>query len=136
MCKLIDGKPNVAVCNLLIHAFVKRGSLNAALQFYREMVLKHRVKPDVFTFNILISGYCRNSQFNLALEMFHEMGKMGCLPNVVTFNTLIKGLFREGNVEEAIGMAREMVQLGIRFSSVSCVTDSCGNRSVFFVDLF
>nr|KYP71126.1 Pentatricopeptide repeat-containing protein At2g36240 family [Cajanus cajan] len=121
MRKLIDGKPNVAVCNILLHAFVKNAKLDCALHFYRDMVDKYRVKPDVFTFNILISGYCRNSQFASALEIFNEMGKLGCYPNVVTFNTLIRGMFREGNVDDAIGMAREMVELGKGFEP-DCMT--------------
>ncbi|KAL1345142.1 hypothetical protein AAHE18_08G096300 [Arachis hypogaea] len=119
MCRLIDGRPNVAVCNIIIHGFVKFGMLDRALEFYDEIV-RVRVRPDLFTFNILISGYCRNLKFELALEMFKEMRKMGCEPNVVTFNTLIKEMFREGKVEEGIGMAHEMIDLGCEFSNVTC----------------
>ncbi|XP_028795528.1 pentatricopeptide repeat-containing protein At2g36240-like [Neltuma alba] len=119
MRRLIDGKPNVVICNCLIHGFVKCGRHDKALEFYDRMI-RDRVKPDVFTFNILISSYCRNSQFGLALDLFKEMREKGCNPNVVTFNTLIKGLFRERKIEEGIEMAYEMIELGCQLSSVTC----------------
>jgi pentatricopeptide repeat protein len=119
MRRLIDGKPSVSVCNILIHGFVKSGRFDRAFEFYNQMV-KDRIKPDVFTFNILISGYCRDFKFSCALEMFDEMRKMGCHPNVVTFNTLIKGLFRECRIDEGIGMVYEMIELGCPLSDVTC----------------
>ncbi|KAK4396523.1 Pentatricopeptide repeat-containing protein [Sesamum angolense] len=118
MKRLIDGKPNVALYNIVIHGFVKFGKLDRAVEFYGRMV-RERVKPDAVTFNILISGYCRNNKFGLALEVFKEMKEKGCVPNVVSFNTLIKGFFQDGKVEQAVGMAREMIELGCEFS---CVT--------------
>ncbi|KAL7247814.1 hypothetical protein ACSBR2_002679 [Camellia fascicularis] len=119
MVKMIDGLPNVAVYNTLIHGFVKFREHEKALGFYNRMI-KDRVKPDVFTFNILISSYCRNSEFGLAFEVFKEMRIKGCSPNVVSFNTLIKGFFRERKFEEGIGMAYEMIELGCEFSTVTC----------------
>ncbi|GAU16084.1 hypothetical protein TSUD_339550 [Trifolium subterraneum] len=133
MRKLIDGKPGVSLCNILIHGFVKSGRFDRAFEFYNQMV-KDRIKPDVFTFNILISGYCRNFKFSFALEMFEEMHKMGCHPNVVTFNTLIRGLFRERRIDEGIGMVYEMIELGCQLSDVTCeilVDGLCKEGRVF-----
>uniref|UniRef100_A0A2N9FJ44 Pentatricopeptide repeat-containing protein n=1 Tax=Fagus sylvatica TaxID=28930 RepID=A0A2N9FJ44_FAGSY len=117
--KLIDGRPSVALYNILIHGFVKCGEHCKALQVYDKMI-KDRVKPDVYTFNILISSYCRNKRFGLALELFKEMREKGCSPNVVSFNTLIRGFFRERKFDEGIAMAYEMVELGCEFSRVTC----------------
>ncbi|XP_076923691.1 uncharacterized protein LOC143585901 [Bidens hawaiensis] len=119
MLRLIDGKPNVAVYNTMIHSYVKHGKFEKGLEFYARMV-KDRVKPDVVTFNILINGYFRSSRFELALEVFKEMRVKGCVPNVVTFNTLIKGFFRERKFKQGIGMAFEMIELGCGLSSVTC----------------
>uniref|UniRef100_A0A2N9HWC1 Pentacotripeptide-repeat region of PRORP domain-containing protein n=1 Tax=Fagus sylvatica TaxID=28930 RepID=A0A2N9HWC1_FAGSY len=119
MKKLIDGRPSVALYNILIHGFVKCGEHCKALQVYDKMI-KDRVKPDVYTFNILISSYCRNKRFGLALELFKEMREKGCSPNVVSFNTLIRGFFRERKFDEGIAMAYEMVELGCEFSRVTC----------------
>ncbi|CAJ2632351.1 unnamed protein product [Trifolium pratense] len=133
MRRLIDGKPSVSLCNILIHGFVKSGRFDRAYEFYNQMV-KDRIKPDVFTFNILISGYCRNFKFAFALEMFEEMHKMGCHPNVVTFNTLIRGLFRERRIDEGIGMVYEMIELGCQLSDVTCeilVDGLCKEGRVF-----
>jgi pentatricopeptide repeat protein len=90
MKRLIDGKPNVALYNIMIHGFVKFGKLDNAVEFYDRMI-RDRVKPDVITFNTLINGYCRSRKFELALQVFKEMKNKGCVPNVVSFNTLIKG---------------------------------------------
>ncbi|CAI9097734.1 OLC1v1034210C1 [Oldenlandia corymbosa var. corymbosa] len=119
MKRLIDGKPNVALYNIIINGFVKYKHFEKALEFYEKMI-RDRVKPDVISFNTLISGYCKNSQFELALEMFKEMKNKGCVPNVVSFNTLIKGFFREGKLEQGIGMAHEMIELDCELSSVTC----------------
>lgn len=129
MKRLIDGKPNVALYNILIHSFVKLGKLDRAVDFYSTMI-KNRVNPDAVTFNILISGYCRNNKFGLALEVFKAMKEKGCLPNVVSFNTLIRGFFRDGKTEQAVGMAREMIELGCEFSCVTCeiLVDGLGRK--------
>ncbi|KAL8213819.1 hypothetical protein R6Q57_003268 [Mikania cordata] len=119
MLKLVDGKPNVAIYNTILHSFVKYGKFEKGLEFYGRMI-KDRVKPDVITFNILINGYFRNSKFELALEVFKEMRVKGCVPNVVTFNTLIKGFLREGKLKQGIGMAYEMIKLGCGLSNVTC----------------
>ncbi|CAM8998229.1 unnamed protein product [Rhodiola kirilowii] len=119
MQKMIDGKPNVAVYNMLIHGFVKRMEHERAVELYHRM-LKDRVKPDVYTFNILISSYCRNSLFGLALEVFKEMRSKGCRPNVVSFNTLIKGFFREMKYDDAVQMAYEMIDLRCELSCATC----------------
>ncbi|PWA70391.1 Pentatricopeptide repeat-containing protein [Artemisia annua] len=119
MRKLVDGKPNVAIYNNMIHSFVKYDKFEKGLEFYGRMI-KDRVKPDVVTFNILINGYFRSSKFGLALEVFKEMRVKGCVPNVITFNTLIKGFFRESKYKEGIGMAYEMIELGCGLSSVTC----------------
>ncbi|CAM8994877.1 unnamed protein product [Rhodiola kirilowii] len=119
MRKMIDGKPNVAVYNMLIHGFVKRMEHERAVELYHRM-LKDRVKPDVYTFNILISSYCRNSLFGLALEVFKEMRSKGCRPNVVSFNTLIKGFFREMKYDDAVQMAYEMIDLRCELSCATC----------------
>ncbi|KAA8521060.1 hypothetical protein F0562_011787 [Nyssa sinensis] len=108
MLKMIDGLPNVAMFNMLIHGFVKHGEHEKALGLYNRMI-KDRVKPDVFTFNILISSYCRNSQFGLALErkseegigMAYEMIELGCVFSNVTCEILIGGLCKDGKVMEA-----------------------------------
>ncbi|KAL3839268.1 hypothetical protein ACJIZ3_023859 [Penstemon smallii] len=132
MKRLIDGKPDVALYNIVIHGFVKFGNLGRGLEFYRRMI-RDRVRPDSVTFNTLISGYCRNNRFDLALEVFKEMKEKGCVPNVVSFNTLIKGFFRDEKVEEAVGMAHEMIELGCEFSYVTCeilVDGLCRKRKV------
>ncbi|CAM8994876.1 unnamed protein product [Rhodiola kirilowii] len=133
MRKMIDGKPNVAVYNMLIHGFVKRMEHERAVELYHRM-LKDRVKPDVYTFNILISSYCRNSLFGLALEVFKEMRSKGCRPNVVSFNTLIKGFFREMKYDDAVQMAYEMIDLRCELSCATCeilhwrLWMSCGGK--------
>ncbi|KAF2285188.1 hypothetical protein GH714_038981 [Hevea brasiliensis] len=114
MRKLIDGRPIVAVYNVLIHGYVKCGQHDKVTEIYNRM-LKDRVKPDVFTFNILISSYCRNKKFEMALELFREMREKGCSPNVVSFNTLIMGFFRERKFDEGVKMAYEMIDLGCGF---------------------
>ncbi|XP_060179555.1 pentatricopeptide repeat-containing protein At2g36240-like [Lycium barbarum] len=132
MRRLIDGKPDVAVCNIIIHGFVKFKHFDKALEFYRRMI-GDRVKPDVITFNTLISGYCKNSQLGLALQMFKEMKTHGCAPNVVSFNTLIKWFLLDGKIEEGIGMAYEMTEMGWEISSVTCeilVDGLCRKRMV------
>uniref|UniRef100_A0A803L0M7 Pentatricopeptide repeat-containing protein n=1 Tax=Chenopodium quinoa TaxID=63459 RepID=A0A803L0M7_CHEQI len=113
MKKLIDGKPSVAVYNILIHGFVKNSQHDKALRLYDQLILD-RVKPDVFTFNILISSYCKSNSFGSALELFKEMRAKSCEPNVVSFNTLIKGFFKERNYEEGVAMAYEMIDMGKR----------------------
>ncbi|CAH9059345.1 unnamed protein product [Cuscuta epithymum] len=119
MKRLIDGKPEAAMYNIIIHGFVKFRNYGKALGFYDRMI-HDRVKPDLITFNTLISGHCRNAQLGLALQMFKEMKNHRCVPNVVTFNTLIKRFLIEGKIEEGIGMAYEMVELGHGISSVTC----------------
>ncbi|KAI3802182.1 hypothetical protein L1987_30312 [Smallanthus sonchifolius] len=119
MRKLVDGKPNVAIYNTMIHSFVKYRKFEKGLEFYGRMI-KDRVRPDVITFNIFINGYFRNSKFELALEVFKEMRVKGCVPNVVTFNTLIKVFFRERKFKEGIGMAYEMIELRCGLSSTLC----------------
>ncbi|KAK2410008.1 pentatricopeptide repeat-containing protein [Trifolium repens] len=42
--RLIDGKPSVSLCNILIHGFVKSGRFDRAFEFYNQMV-KDRIKP-------------------------------------------------------------------------------------------
>ncbi|KAK9755303.1 hypothetical protein RND81_01G016600 [Saponaria officinalis] len=101
MRKLIDGRPNVVLYNVLIHGFVKNGRRDKALSLYDRLV-NDRVKPDVFTFNILISGYCKSSMFGSGLALFKEMRVKGCEPNVVTFNTLIRGFFTDRKFEKGL----------------------------------
>ncbi|KAK4343554.1 hypothetical protein RND71_036648 [Anisodus tanguticus] len=94
MRRLIDGKPDVAVCNIIIHGFVKFKHFDKALEFYHRMI-GERVKPD-------------------------EMKTHGCAPNVVSFNTLIKWFLLDGKIKEGIGMAYEMTEMGWEISSVTC----------------
>ncbi|XP_073149793.1 uncharacterized protein [Henckelia pumila] len=119
MKRLIDGKPDVALYNIVIHGFLKFGKLDKGVEFYGRMI-RDMVNPDVVTFNTLISGYCKSNKFALALDVFQEMKDKGCLPNVVCFNTLIKGFFQDGKTEEAIGMAHEMIDFGCKFSCATC----------------
>ncbi|VFQ92617.1 unnamed protein product [Cuscuta campestris] len=119
MKRLIDGKPEAAMYNIMIHGFVKFRHYDKAIEFYHRMI-KDRVKPDVITFNTLISGHCRNSQLGLALQMFKEMKNHGCVPNIISFNTLIKRFLMEDKIEEGIGMAYEMIELGHGISNVTC----------------
>ncbi|GER29059.1 pentatricopeptide repeat-containing protein [Striga asiatica] len=134
MRRLIDGKPDVALYNIVVQGFVKLGKVEKGVEFYEKMI-RDRVKPDVVTFNTLISGYCRNSKFDQALEVFGEMKEKGCLPNVVSFNTLIKGFFRDGKAERAVMMAREMIELGCDFSCVTCdiLVDGLSRRGKIMV---
>ncbi|KAL5995378.1 hypothetical protein ACLOJK_025437 [Asimina triloba] len=119
MKRSIDGKPDVAIYNILINGFVKHGKHEQAMELYRKMV-KDRVKPDVVTFNILIGSCCLSSNSDSALGIFKEMRVRGCNPNVVSFNTLIRACFREGKIEKGIGIAYEMLDLGCGFSVATC----------------
>ncbi|GKE03252.1 pentatricopeptide repeat-containing protein [Tanacetum coccineum] len=105
MCKLVDGKGNVAIYNIMIHSFVKYKICENGVEFYGRMI-KDRVKPVVVTFNILTKGLFRNSKFGLALEVSKEIRVNGCVPDMVTFNTLIKGFFKEG-IRMAYGYSKE-----------------------------
>ena len=110
MGRMIDGKPSVAIYNILINGYARRREHEKAMAVYEKMI-KDRVKPDVFIINTLIRS-CRNSLSGLALEMFKEMKDKGRSPNVFSFHTLIKGSFRERKFEEGTGMAYEMLELG------------------------
>ena len=81
MGRMIDGKPSVAIYNILINGYARRREHEKAMAVYEKMI-KDRVKPDVFIFNTLIRS-CRNSLFGLALEMFKEMKDKGRSPNVL-----------------------------------------------------
>ena len=81
MGRMIDGKPSVAIYNILINGYARRREHEKAMAVYEKMI-KDRVKPDVFIINTLIRS-CRNSLFGLALEMFKEMKDKGRSPNVL-----------------------------------------------------
>ncbi|KAJ8630474.1 hypothetical protein MRB53_023797 [Persea americana] len=117
--RAIDGKPDRALYNILIHGFVRARDHAKAIELYRKMI-EDGVRPDVCTFNILIESFCRHSSFDSALGLFKEMRAKGCTPNVVSFNTLIRGCFRNGMIERAIGIAYEMLELECRFSAATC----------------
>ncbi|KAJ8449234.1 hypothetical protein Cgig2_021698 [Carnegiea gigantea] len=135
--RLIDGRPNVALYNILIHGFVKNGQHDKALNLYDRLIMD-RVKPDIFTFNIVISSYCRNSNFRSALELFKEMRAKGCEPNacelLIDFarkkalpdgfdcSYLIERLCSESNVGRALEIVEEMWKAGTAPSLIACST--------------
>ncbi|CAM8994888.1 unnamed protein product [Rhodiola kirilowii] len=128
MRKMIDGKPNVAVYNMLIHGFVKRMEHERAVELYHRM-LKDRVKPDVYTFNILISSYCRNSLFGLALremkyddavQMAYEMIDLRCELSCATCEILVSGLCKGGKIIEACDLVVEFGGKGVLPNVFDC----------------
>ncbi|KAL8230145.1 hypothetical protein R6Q59_000517 [Mikania micrantha] len=109
MLKLVDGKPNVAIYNTIIHSFVKYDKFEKGLEFYGRMI-KDRVKPDAITFNILINGEGKLKQ---EVGMAYEMIKLGCGFSNVTCEILVDGLMKEARVSEACDLVLDFSRKGV-----------------------
>ncbi|KAK1432662.1 hypothetical protein QVD17_09560 [Tagetes erecta] len=72
------------VCNSLVDAYCKIGSLDLASRLFMEMMVK-----DSVTFNAMITGYSNNGLNNQAINLFLEMQHWGIRPSEFTFAAVL-----------------------------------------------
>ncbi|PHT95827.1 hypothetical protein T459_03709 [Capsicum annuum] len=143
MRRLIDGKPDVAVCNIIIHGFVKFKHFDKALEFYHRMI-GERVKPDVITFNTLIAGYltceilvdelCRKRMVLKACDLLVDFARKSVLPRTFDYFGLVERLCGERNVAKAMELVHELWRNGNSPSLIACTTLIEGLRRTRKID--
>ncbi|KVI00821.1 Pentatricopeptide repeat-containing protein [Cynara cardunculus var. scolymus] len=72
------------VCNSLVDAYCKTGTLELANRLFLEMPIK-----DTVTFNAMITGYSSDGLNNQAINLFIEMQGSGIMPSEFTFAAVI-----------------------------------------------
>ncbi|KAK9067390.1 hypothetical protein SSX86_014718 [Deinandra increscens subsp. villosa] len=72
------------VCNSLVDAYCKTGTLDLANRLFVEMVTR-----DSVTFNAMITGYSNNGLYSHAMGLFIEMQNWGIKPSEFTFAAVI-----------------------------------------------
>nr|XP_043614414.1 putative pentatricopeptide repeat-containing protein At2g01510 [Erigeron canadensis]XP_043614415.1 putative pentatricopeptide repeat-containing protein At2g01510 [Erigeron canadensis] len=74
----------VMVCNSLVDAYCKTGTLDLASRLFMETMMK-----DCVTFNAMITGYSNVGLNNRAISLFIEMKSLGMMPSEFTFAAVI-----------------------------------------------
>ncbi|XP_023759210.1 putative pentatricopeptide repeat-containing protein At2g01510 [Lactuca sativa] len=72
------------VCNSLLDAYCKTGTLELANRVFTEMLTR-----DSVTFNAMITGYSNEGLNNQAINLFIEMQNSGMIPSEYTFAAVI-----------------------------------------------
>ncbi|MCO5589128.1 hypothetical protein L7F22_043094 [Adiantum nelumboides] len=76
---------NMLLKSSLVDMYAKCGSIDCALQEFKEMP-----KRDSISWNAIISGYAQNGCFEDALDFFMQMMEEGCKPDKITFSSVLK----------------------------------------------
>ncbi|MCO5586087.1 hypothetical protein L7F22_040026 [Adiantum nelumboides] len=76
---------NMLLKSSLVDMYAKCGSIDCALQEFKEMP-----KRDSISWNAIISGYAQNGCFEDALDFFLQMMEEGCNPDKITFSSVLK----------------------------------------------
>ncbi|EER17180.1 pentatricopeptide repeat-containing protein, putative [Perkinsus marinus ATCC 50983] len=101
---------NAVTFNCLIHACVRVGDMQGALELLDAMKLQAAANadvvgsqdsdhaggllvplPDKFTYSTIIKGYCARGEMEQSLQMFDTMLGDGLQPDLVIYNTLLDG---------------------------------------------
>ncbi|CAD6251040.1 unnamed protein product [Miscanthus lutarioriparius] len=96
--------PDIIMYNSLINGFSENGSVDDALELFKNLSCKR----NVVTYNYMLKGLCRAERWEDAGKLVAEMVKDECLLNEVTFSTLISYLCQKGFVECAIEVFEKM----------------------------
>ncbi|KAL4571894.1 hypothetical protein LXL04_018661 [Taraxacum kok-saghyz] len=84
----------IEVCNSLLDAYCKTGTLELANRLFIEMPTK-----DSVTFNTMITGYSNEGLNNQAINLFLEMKHLGLIPSEYTFAAVIRATMGINDVE-------------------------------------
>jgi len=103
-----DWKPDVAICNMVLQAWVKAGNPKKAEDFLRRMMMDNQteydlVRPNSRTFNIVLSAWAKIGEAERAEAMLMEMHKLyvdddfDTRPTVVSYNTVLDSYAQKTN---------------------------------------
>ncbi|XP_057445234.1 pentatricopeptide repeat-containing protein At1g66345, mitochondrial [Lotus japonicus] len=125
--------PDSVGYSLIVHAKVRLGSLDSALEMYEEMVMSG-FEPNSFVYTSFTGGFCKEGRIDEAMELMRGMEGRGLKPYGETFDHVIIGCAAgSGRLEECLGVFEAMLGAGFIPSCLSfdkMVEKLCENRDV------
>ncbi|KAF3443228.1 hypothetical protein FNV43_RR12910 [Rhamnella rubrinervis] len=104
--------------SIVIHAYVKLGSIDTAKKVLLEMGEKG-YPPDVVTYSSVIYGLCRAGRLDEAAEIKSSMIDEGLVPDSYTYSTLINAYCTERRLEDARLVLLEMLDAGLKPDAIA-----------------
>lgn len=118
MVQIYGIRPNKATFHIVIPSSARRGDIQDAVYFMKEMK-SSGLKPDTVIYNVLIESVTKRGDINKAFTLAREMQSFGCNPNIRTLSLLMQACSDMGSYVEAESIMNSLPEFGLK-PDVNC----------------
>jgi len=99
--------------NSLMYAYCQLGTVDTALQVFKNLKRDFGMDPNEVSCNIICKGLIQSSRFSEALEFFSvEMPAMNILPSVTSYAIIFEAFGHLGKLDQMSQLWKQMIQRG------------------------
>merc|ERR1719446_951038 len=124
-------EPDIVTYSTIVKGYCNSGSLDRALEIFKDMQSDGKFTPDEVLFNSLLDGCAKEHRPNEALKLLDDMRSTGVTPSNYTLSMVVKLMGRCRRLNQAFTIIEDVSReygLKVNIQVYTCLIQACFNN--------